>query len=467
MTGAGFKRALGPFDATMVVVGGIIGAGIFINPYIVAERLPSAGWVLAAWAAGGAIALAGSLAYAELGSLFPRAGGQYVYLREAYHPVVGFLYGWALMLLIECGAIAAVAITFAQYALRLAGRSDAGALPLAVAAIVVVSAINYLGVKPGSRVLNVFVVLKVAALAVLIGAGFLLAPAGPEAAGAGTAAVEGAAAAAGARPAGASGPLFVLFGAALIPILFSYGGWQNANYVAEEIADARRNLPRSLLAGTLLVVVVYVLVNVVYLRALGLEGLAATRTPASDAAARYLGPAGDRFVAAAIAISTFGFLDLAVLAPTRVYYAMAADGLFFRGVARLHPRYRTPSLAIGLQAVWSIALALTGTYAALVDTVVFADWIFFGLTVGSVLVFRRRIPLASREPGGFRAPFHPVLPVLFALVSAGVVASVVLSNPVRSAVGAALLLAGIPAFLYWSRRAPSPAEEENGRGERE
>ncbi|HET9332876.1 MAG TPA: amino acid permease [Gemmatimonadota bacterium] len=467
MTGAGFKRALSPFDATMVVVGGIIGAGIFINPYIVAERLPSAGWVLAAWAVGGAIALAGSLAYAELGSLFPRAGGQYVYLREAYHPVVGFLYGWALMLLIECGAIAAVAITFAQYALRLAGRSDAGALPLAVAAIVVVSAINYLGVKPGSRVLNVLVVLKVAALVVLIGAGFLLAPAGPEAAGAGTAAVEGAASASAARPAGASGPLLVLFGAALIPILFSYGGWQNANYVAEEIADARRNLPRSLLAGTLLVVVVYVLVNVVYLRALGLEGLAATRTPASDAAARFLGPAGDRFVAAAIAISTFGFLDLAVLAPTRVYYAMAADGLFFRGVARLHPRYRTPSLAIGLQAVWSIALMLTGTYAALIDTVVFADWIFFGLTVGSVLVFRRRIPLASREPGGFRAPFHPILPVLFALVSAGVVASVVLSNPVRSAVGAALLLAGIPAFLYWRRRAPSPAEEENGRGERE
>jgi APA family basic amino acid/polyamine antiporter len=451
----------------MVVVGGIIGAGIFINPYIVAERLPSAGWVLAAWIAGGAIALAGSLAYAELGSLFPRAGGQYVYLREAYHPVVGFLYGWALMLLIECGAIAAVAITFAQYALRLTGRPDAGVLPLAVAAIVVVSAINYLGVKPGSRVLNVLVVLKVAALAVLIGAGFLLAPVGPEAATAGTAAVEGARAGSGAQAAGAPGPLLVLFGAALIPILFSYGGWQNANYVAEEIADARRNLPRSLLAGTLLVVVVYVLVNVVYLRALGLEGLAATRTPASDAAARFLGPAGDRFVAAAIAISTFGFLDLAVLAPTRVYYAMAADGLFFRGVARLHPRYRTPSLAIGLQAAWSIALALTGTYAALVDTVVFADWIFFGLTVGSVLVFRRRIPLATREPGGFRAPLYPALPILFALVSAGVVASVVISNPVRSAVGAALLFAGIPAFLYWRRRAPSPAEEENGRGERE
>jgi APA family basic amino acid/polyamine antiporter len=461
-----FKRALGPFDATMVVVGGIIGAGIFINPYIVAQRLPSEGWVLAAWAAGGAIALAGALAYAELGSLFPKAGGQYVYLREAYHPLVGFLYGWALLFLIECGAIAAVAITFAEYALRLVGRPGAPALPLAIAAILVVSAINYLGVKPGSRVLNVFVVLKVAALAILIGAGFLLAPAGSEVAASPGAASAGVDLAPATDASRSAGPLVVLFGAALVPILFSYGGWQNANYVAEEIENPRRNLPRSLLAGTLLVTAVYVLVNVVYLRALGLEGLAATRTPASDAAGRLLGSAGDRFVAAAIAVSTFGFLDLAVLAPTRVYYAMAADGLFFRGVARLHPRFRTPSLAIGLQAAWSIALALTGTYAALVDTVVFADWIFFGLTVGAVLVFRRRFPLASRAPGGFRSPLHPVLPIVFAIVSAGVVASVVASNPVRSVVGAGLLLAGVPAFLYWRRRAPSPASEANGRGER-
>ena len=454
-----FKRALGPFDATMVVVGGIIGAGIFISPYIVAERLPSEGWVLAAWTAGGAIALVGALAYAELGSLFPRAGGQYVYLREAYHPVVGFLYGWALLLMIESGAIAAVAITFAEYALRLVGRPEARALPLAILAIVVVSVINYLGVKPGSRVLNVFVVLKVAALAVLIGAGFLM--------GGGESLSETAAAETAVAVARPSGSIVVLFGAALVPILFAYGGWQNANYVAEEIENPRRNLPRSLLAGTLLVAAVYVLVNVVYIRALGLDGLAATRTPASDAAARFLGSGGDRFIAAAIAISTFGFLDLAVLAPTRVYYAMAADGLFFRGVARLHPRFRTPSLAIGLQTAWSIVLALTGTYATLVDTVVFADWIFFGLTVGSVLVFRRKVPLAAREPGGFRAPLVPLLPILFVLVAAGVVASVVGSNPVRSAIGAGLLLAGVPAFLYWRSRAPSPAEEAKGRGERE
>ena len=258
---------------------------------------------------------------------FPRAGGQYVYLRDAYHPLAGFLYGWALLALIESGAIAAVAIAFANYALRLTGRPDIAPAPLAIAAVVLLSLVNYLGVKPGSRVLNVLVVLKVAALAVLIGFG-AFAPAHP---GWWTAARETSAP-----------PLttVVAFGAALVPILFAYGGWQNANYVAEEIENPRRNLPLSLIAGTIAVVVIYVLVNIVYLRALGLEGLAATTTPASDAAERMFGALGDRFVTAAIAISTFGFLDLAILAPTRVYYAMAADGLFFPALANLHPTYQ-------------------------------------------------------------------------------------------------------------------------------
>ena len=349
-----FKRALGPFDATMVVIGGIIGSGIFINPYIVAQRLDSAGLVLAAWAAGGAIALAGAFAYAELGAIFPRAGGQYVYLRDAYHPLAGFLYGWALLALIESGAIAAVAIAFANYALRLAGRPDVAPAPLAIAAVVLLSLVNYLGVKPGSRVLNVLVVLKVAALAVLIGFGAFA----PAHAGWWTAARETSAP-----------PLttVVAFGAALVPILFAYGGWQNANYVAEEIENPRRNLPLSLIAGTIAVVVIYVLVNIVYLRALGLEGLAATTTPASDAAERMFGALGDRFVTAAIAISTFGFLDLAILAPTRVYYAMAADGVFFPALANLHPTYRTPGLAIVLQSAWSCVLALSGTYGQLAE----------------------------------------------------------------------------------------------------
>jgi basic amino acid/polyamine antiporter, APA family len=434
-----FRRALGPFDATMVVVGGIIGSGIFINPYIVAQRLDTAPLFLAAWAAGGAIALAGALAYAELGALFPKVGGQYAYLRDAYHPLAGFLYGWALLAVIESGAIAAVAIAFANYALRLIGRNDLSPAPLAIASLILLSAINYAGVKPGSRVLNVFVVLKVAALGVLILFG-AFAP--------GTAGWWGAGRATSSAPANA----IVAFGAALVPILFAYGGWQNANYVAEEIENPRRNLPISILAGTVAVVVIYLLVNVVYLRALGLDGLAATTTPAADAARRMFGGVGDRFVTAAIAISTFGFLDLAILAPTRVYYAMAADGLFFPALARLHPTYRTPGTAIVLQTAWSCILALSGTYGQLLNYVVFADWIFFGLTVSTVLVFRRRYPDAGRPAGTFRSPASPLLPALFVATAAAVVLSVVWADPASAIRGALLLAAGVPVF-YWFRRA--------------
>jgi APA family basic amino acid/polyamine antiporter len=432
-----FRRALGRFDATMVVIGGIIGSGIFINPYIVAGRLDSSMLVLAAWAAGGLIALAGAFAYAELGAAFPKAGGQYVYLRDGWHPLLGFLYGWALLLVIESGAVAAVAITFATYALRLAGRPDIGAVPLAIASIVLLSAINFVGVKPGSRVLNVFVVLKVAALAILIAAG-ALAPEAP-----GWASAERAAPSAG---------TVVAFGAALVPILFAYGGWQNANYIAEEIEHPQRNLPFSLIAGTLSVVAIYITVNVVYLRALGLEGLAGTTTPASTAAGIMFGPLGDRFVTAAIAISTFGFLDLAILAPTRVYYAMAADGLFFRSLARLHPRYQTPWVAIVIQGAWSCVLALTGRYDQLLNYVVFADWIFFGLTVATVIVFRRTHPVSGRPPGTFRSPGYPIVEAAFVVIAAAVVLSVVRADPSSALRGALLLAAGIPVFFWFSRR---------------
>jgi APA family basic amino acid/polyamine antiporter len=434
-----FKRALGPFDATMVVIGGIIGSGIFINPYIVAQRLDSPALVLGAWIAGGAIALAGAFSYAELGALFPKAGGQYVYLRDGYHPIAGFLYGWALLALIESGAIAAVAITFANYALRLAGRPDVAAMPLAIGAIVLLSIINYLGVKPGSRVLNVLVVLKVAALAVLIVAGAV----SPAAAGWWSVSRETSTAGLGTA---------VSFGAALIPILFAYGGWQNANYIAEEIENPRRNLPLSLLAGTIAVVLIYVLVNTVYLRALGLEGLAGTTTPASRAAEGLFGSLGDRFVTAAIAISTFGFLDLAILAPTRVYYAMAADGVFLPALARLHPRFRTPWLAIIIQSTWSCVLAATGRYEQLLNYVVFADWIFFGLTVGTVVMFRKLVPLSKRPTGSYCAPGYPVVQIAFVIISAAVVLSVVRSDPSSALRGALLLALGIPIFFIFRAR---------------
>ncbi len=391
------------------------------------------------------------------GSLFPTAGGHYAYLRDAYHPLAGFLYGWALLLMIESGAIAAVAITFAEYTFRLVGRGGSSTSSLAILAIVVVAAINYLGVKPGSRVLNAFVVLKVAAILVLIGAGFLLG--GSEAAEAvGAAGTIGAAGAAGATAAtvseaGERSPLLLAFGAALIPIMFSYGGWQNANYVAEEIKDPVKKLPTALLAGTAVVVTVYALVNLVYLKTLGHAGLAGSMTPAADTANRLFGSTGDKLIALTIAISTFGFLNLTMLAPTRVYYAMARDRLFMPAVARLHPRFRTPSLAIGIQSGWAVVLVLSGTYAQLIDYVVLADWIFFGLAGASLLVFRRTHPLAERPEGTFRTVGFPLVPGIFVAVSVLIVWSVLRSNPVGSGIGLVLLLTGIPAFWYWSGRA--------------
>lgn len=433
-----FRRELGAFDATMVVVGGIIGAGIFINPYIVAQRLDTGWWVMAAWIAGGGIAMAGALTFAELGSLFPQAGGHYAYLRDAFHPLVGFLYGWALLLMIESGAIAAVALTFAEYTFRFLGRTGGSTSTLAILGVVVVAAINYLGVKPGSRVLNALVVLKVAALAVLIGAGFLLSGDGP------AQSILAPVAQGGDTP-----PLILAFGAALIPIMFSYGGWQNANYVAEEIRDPVRNLPKALLVGTAVVVIVYALVNLVYLRTLGHGGLAGTLTPAADSADRLFGRTGDRLIALTIAVSTFGFLNLTMLAPTRVYFAMARDKLFLPSVARLHPRFQSPSRAIVIQSGWAILLVLTGTYAQLVDYVVLADWIFFALAGASLFVFRVRHPVAERAPGTFRTPGYPLVPGLFVGMGVLIVGSVLRSNPMGSGIGLALLATGVPAFFYW------------------
>jgi APA family basic amino acid/polyamine antiporter len=437
-----FKRALGPFDATMIVIGGIIGSGIFINPYIVAQRLGSTELVLGAWLAGAAIALIGAFAYAELGGLMPAAGGQYVYLRDAYHPLIAFLYGWALLFMIESGAMAAVSMTFAEYAVRLiSGEPQASAIvgaggvrAIAIGAIVFLSIINYLGVIPGSRLLNIFVVLKVAALAVLIAGGLLR---------------TGMLDAVHHQPFPGSQSTLAAFGASLIPVVFAYGGWQSVNYVAEEVKDPRRVLPFALVVGTAIVALVYITINYAYLKALGLGGLAQTTTPASDSARLLFGTFGDRFVTAAIAVSTFGFLNLCVLAPTRVYYAMAADGAFFPQVARVHPKYQTPSLAIVLQSTWAVALTLTGTYGQLLDYVVFADWIFFGLSVASVFVFRRTMATAARPA---RMPGYPITPALFVGASIAIVVSVIRVSPVQSAIGAALMLAGVPAFYYWKRR---------------
>jgi len=432
----GYTPALGLFSATMMVVGGIIGSGIFLNPAIVAARVGTGGLTLATWILGGVVALIGSLIFAELGAWRPVAGGGYVYLRDGYGRLPAFLYGWTLLLVIATGAIAAVAVTFANYTAALLGWTAESRVPLAIAAIVVLSLVNYLGVKPGAVTQNVFTLLKLAALGFLIVAGLTGSPPAST-----PAAVPG------------SSQTVLSVGAALVPVLFAFGGWQQTNFIAEELVEPQRNLPRALVAGVSLVVVVYLLANLAYLRTLGVTGLAGSSAPAADALRARFGPSGGNLISAGIAISSFGFLNLVILVSPRVYRTMAADGLFLPSLARLHPRYRTPAAAIGFQGAWAVLLTLTGRYSDLLDYVVFGDWIFFGSTAATLFVFRARARRGS-EKGDirFRMPGYPVAPLIFILAAAYVVVGSVASNPGNAARGATLIALGVPVFLFWDRR---------------
>jgi len=429
-----YARRLGLFSGTMAVVGGIIGGGIFRTPATVAERLRSPGLVLLAWVIGGIVALIGAFCFGELGQRRPRAGGGYVYLRETWGALPAFLYGWTLVLVIATGAIAAVAVTFADYTLALLGLPHRFSVPLAIAAIVLLSGINYVGVRPAAITQNIFTLLKLAALAVLIGAGIMIAS--PTAS----------------SPA-FNPPLSSGLGAALVPILFTYGGWQQTNFIAEEIVEPERNLPRALVLGVTVVVLVYLLTNYVYLHVLGVDRLGASTAPAAETMGVVLGPIGGKIIAAGIALSTFGFLNLVILVTPRVLQAMAADGVFFRKLAELHPTYRTPAAAIVALAICAIILTLTGTFGQLVDYVTFGDWIFFGLTVAGLFIYRKREQGAgSTEQTTFRVPGYPVTPAVFVLAAAYVVISAVLSNPRNAIIGAGLIALGVPVFLYWRSR---------------
>ena len=435
---ATYARRIGLFSATMLVVGGIIGSGIFLNPAIVAQRVGSAQLILLTWALGAAIALLGAFVFAELGARAPAAGGGYVYLRDAFGALPAFLYGWALLLAIASGAAAAVAVTFASYAAPLLGLGSAREPWLAALAIALLSAINAIGIRPGAWTQNVFTLLKLAAIAALVLAALIGgSPASPaDCAGAGC----GAAASTG-------GSVVVAVGTALVPVLFAYGGWQQTNFVAEEMVDARRNLPRALVIGVVIVAAVYLAANFTYVRVLGPSGLAASRAPAADVMAAFAGETGRRLIAAGIAVSTFGFLNLVILVTPRVDQAMARDGLVLARFAELHPRSRTPVAAIAVQGLWAIVLLLSGSYGQLLDWVTFADWIFFGVTAATLFVYRRRTPSA-----GYLAPAYPWTVALFIAACVYVVAGAVVSNPANAVRGALLLLAGVPVFLFWSRR---------------
>ena len=438
----------------MAVIGGIVGAGIFRGPAVVAARVRSPGLTLVAWVLGGLIALAGALCFGELGRRSPRAGGGYVYLRDAFGPLPAFLYGWALLLVIATGATAAVAVTFAGYVVTLAGLPPELTTRVAVAAIVVLSVVNYQGVEPAAITVNFFTVLKLAALAALIVVGLSFTP--PTAPYRHLPPLT--------APAGLWG-VAVALGTALVPILFAYGGWQQTNFIAEEIVAPERNLPRALALGVAGVVIVYLLANVAYLRALGVAGLAGSAAPAAAVMERALGRGGTRLISAGIAVSTFGFLSLVLLVTPRVFQAMAADGVFFQRLARLHRVHRTPAGAIAFMGAWAIVLAVSGTYAQLLDYVVFGDWIFFGLTVATLFIYGARDRAAgvvAAQRGAFRAIGYPWVPGGFVLAAGYVVASSVLANPRNAGMGAALLFLGVPVYFGWQLKGQAKARRIDG-----
>ncbi len=433
-TKPGLVRRLGVFDATMLVMGGIIGAGIFVNPAEVARHVGTPLLIVGVWIAGGIVALAASFVYAELAARRPEVGGQYAYLRDAYGPMPAFLYGWSLLLVIQSGGMAAVAITFARYFLELVPL----ALPegaVAVIALALLTLVNCVGVKAGSNVQSFLMVLKIAAIGALVILGWWFAPGGVSPVGE-------------AMPALPAATLAGI-GAALTPVMFSYGGWQTSSFCAGEMRDPKRDLARGLLLGVAGVILLYCAVAAVCVYALGPAGLAASKTPASDVMRLALGQRGATFIALGIAISTLGFLSQGMLTAPRVYFAMAEDGLFFRSVAKVHPVTRVPILAIALQGLAAAAVALSGTYGQILGYVVSVDFIFFGLTGAALFVFRRRSPDTRAF---FEVPAHPFTTIFFVAACAVVVIATVWSNPLNSMIGYAILLAGIPACLYWQRK---------------
>jgi APA family basic amino acid/polyamine antiporter len=436
--GPTLARRLGPFDATMIVMGGIIGGGIFVNPSEVARRVHSSELALWAWAIGGAIALVGAFVYAELAAMRPRVGGQYAYLRDAYHPIVAFLYGWTLLLVVQTGGMAAAAIIFGRYFQELTGWN----VPIPVVAsstLAILAIINCVGVRAGSNVQSALMITKLAAIVMLIIVGLTSAGAPP-------------AAMVSTEP--STG--FTGLATAMVPVLFAYGGWQTASFVSGEMRDPKRDLPRGLLIGVVGVIVLYLTVSYVCMRVLGLGGLEATRTPASDVMRAALGDRGARLIALGIALSTVGFLSQSMLTAPRVYYAMAKDGVFFSAVGKLNPKSRVPVVAILLQGVWAAVIALAGAFDQILNYVEAIDVLFFGLTGASLLIFRAREKRAAAAADDrIKVPGHPVTTLVFVLACWAVSATTIIHRPTSAGIGFAILLVGAVVFQFWRRPAPT------------
>lgn len=450
---ADLVRALGTRDGALLTVGAVVGTGIFLTAADVVRALQDPRLVLAVWLVGGLLTLAGALTYAEMGTMFPRAGGLYHFLREAWGPLAGFLYGWTCLLVIMSGGIAAIAVGFGEYlgsfvpplagdrtvwsmALPAGVWRVSGAQLAAAAAILALTAANHVGVRVGARLQNGFTLAKLSAMGALILFG--LGAAAPS-------------------PIAWRGPLAVApsatlasLGAALIAVLWTYDGWYAVTFTAGEMRDPARSVPRGLLLGMAIVIAIYVPLNWVYLRALPAPELAATSRPAEAAAGALFSADAARFVAAAVVLSAFGCLAATVLYASRIYQPMASDGVFFRRVAAIHPRWRTPVGALWLQGAWAAALALSGGYTQLFTYTTFGGLLFHIATGLALFRLRRTLPDAPRP---YRAWGYPAVPVLFVLATLVLTAGALTAAPRESLVGLAAIAAGIPAFAWWRRRA--------------
>jgi basic amino acid/polyamine antiporter, APA family len=420
-----------------MVIGTIIGASIFVQPSIISGAVPSVTGMLLVWAVAGILTLIGALVTAELASAFPGTGGVYVFLRESYSPAVGFLWCWAMFWSMHTGIIAVIAMVCARYIGFFVPLGDTGTRVVAIAAILVFSAINYVGVRHGTIVQTAFTVVKVAAVILIAVAGLVASGVVP-------------------APSNVAAPAIVpslrAFVSATVAGLFAFGGWHMVTYTGDETVDARRTIPRALLIGTLAVTASYIAVNAAYLAVLSPAAVAASTRVAADFADRVLGTGGAAAMSTLVILSTLGAMTGIILTGPRVYLAAANDGLLTRWIGAVHPRFGTPHHAIALQAVWACILVATGTYRALFTRVVYTEWIFFGLMAAGIFVLRRR-------PGylpGYKAWGYPILPALFIVSTAVIVISQLAADPVESATGLLIVLAGLPVYYLRTARRTSP-----------
>ena len=459
-------RGVGAWAAIAVNVANMIGTGVFLKARVMTCNVGSAKTVLLVWLVAGLLALAGTFSYSEIAAMLPEAGGDYVYLRRAYGRLVGFLYGWMAFAVARAGSQAAIAVGLAIFMnVTLGGAlnhwrielapfghtvSVSGLTLVAILTIWTVSLINCASVVAGGRIALALTIAKVAlVLGVGIAAFVFAAGDWSHLAGSGlSGSCEGVASSAQGGIAG--------FGAAMLGALWAYDGWQNVASLAGEVRNPQRNLPRAFVGGTLIVAALYLFVNLAYFYAL--TPLEVASVPASSSVAtavlqRFLGPMAVSMTAVALMISSFGALHSSVLANSRIPFAMARDGLFFRGLARLSPKTNVPVRAILAQAAWATVLALSGSYDTLTDSVIFASWLFYGLSTGSLFVFRKTLPDAPRP---YRALGYPVVPGIFLLVTAALLVNTFVAAPRQALLGVAVLAAGLPFYWYWSRRlAPS------------